>query len=89
MPSLPPLNSLRAFEATARHLSMKEAAGELAVTPGAISQLVRGLEERLGTRLDATVVLEEMENPFLADFYADRPGAALAPARYANRRVLP
>jgi deoxyguanosine kinase len=37
------------------------------------------LAERLGTRLDATVVLEEMENdnPFLADFYADRPGAAL------------
>src|SRR5262249_49871178 len=26
---------------------------------------------------DATVVLEETENPFLADFYADRPGAAL------------
>ena len=35
------------------------------------------LAERLGTRLDATVVLEETENPFLADFYADRPGAAL------------
>src|ERR1041385_5860886 len=35
------------------------------------------LAERLGTRLDATVVLEEMENPFLGDFYADRPGAAL------------
>jgi deoxyadenosine/deoxycytidine kinase len=34
------------------------------------------LAERLGTRLDATVVLEEMENPFLADFYADRPGAS-------------
>lgn len=35
------------------------------------------LAERLGTRLDATLVLEEDENPFLADFYADRPGAAL------------
>jgi deoxyadenosine/deoxycytidine kinase len=35
------------------------------------------LAERLGTRLDATVVLEETENPFLAEFYADRPGAAL------------
>lgn len=35
------------------------------------------LAERLGTRLDATLVLEESENPFLADFYADRPGAAL------------
>ena len=35
------------------------------------------LAEQLGTRLDATLVLEESENPFLADFYADRPGAAL------------
>jgi len=35
------------------------------------------LAERLGTRLDATVVLEEADNPFLADFYGDRPGAAL------------
>ena len=35
------------------------------------------LAERLGARLDATVVLEEGENPFLADFYGDKPGAAL------------
>ena len=35
------------------------------------------LAERLGTRLDATVVLEETDNPFLADFYADKPGSAL------------
>jgi deoxyguanosine kinase len=35
------------------------------------------LAERLATRLDATLVLEDTENPFLADFYADRPGAAL------------
>jgi deoxyguanosine kinase len=35
------------------------------------------LAERLGTRLDATVVLEDAENPFLGDFYADRAGAAL------------
>jgi deoxyadenosine/deoxycytidine kinase len=35
------------------------------------------LAERLATRLDATVVLEEAENPFLADFYAGRPGSAL------------
>src|SRR5215469_2041431 len=51
MPGLPPLNALRAFEATARHLSMKEAAVELAVTPGAVSQLVRALEARLGAQL--------------------------------------
>jgi len=35
------------------------------------------LAERLATRLDATLVLEETENPFLADFHAGRPGAAL------------
>jgi deoxyguanosine kinase len=35
------------------------------------------LAERLATRLDATLVLEDTENPFLADFYADRPGSAL------------
>ena len=35
------------------------------------------LAQRLGTRLDATVMVEDTENPFLADFYADRPGAAL------------
>lgn len=34
------------------------------------------LAERLGARLDATVVLDETENPFLADFYSGRPGAA-------------
>src|SRR5215213_11375806 len=35
------------------------------------------LAERLATRLDATLDLEDLENPFLADFYAERPGAAL------------
>ena len=34
------------------------------------------LAERLGARLDATVVLDEPENPFLDDFYGGRPGAA-------------
>ena len=34
------------------------------------------LADRLGARLDATIVLDETENPFLTDFYADRPGAA-------------
>jgi deoxyadenosine/deoxycytidine kinase len=34
------------------------------------------LADRLGARLDATVVLDETDNPFLADFYAERPGAA-------------
>jgi deoxyguanosine kinase len=33
------------------------------------------LADRLGSRLDATVVLDETDNPFLGDFYMDRPGA--------------
>ena len=35
------------------------------------------LAERLASRLEATTILEDTENPFLADFYAVRPGAAL------------
>jgi len=35
------------------------------------------LAEQLATRLDAALILEETENPFLVDFYADRAGAAL------------
>ena len=35
------------------------------------------LAERLATRLDAALVLEDADNPFLADFYAGRAGAAL------------
>jgi len=35
------------------------------------------LVNRLATRLDATAVLEETDNPFLADFYGGRPGSAL------------
>ncbi len=35
------------------------------------------LAERLAAQLEATTILEDTENPFLADFYADRPGAAL------------
>ncbi|MBL8393575.1 MAG: transcriptional regulator GcvA [Candidatus Accumulibacter sp.] len=48
---LPPLNALRAFEAAARHLSFKDAATELSVTPTAISHQIRGLEDYLGFAL--------------------------------------
>ncbi|WP_345815836.1 LysR family transcriptional regulator [Paraburkholderia sp. PREW-6R] len=46
-----PLNALRAFESSARHLSFTRAAAELNVTQAAVSQQVRSLEERLGTTL--------------------------------------
>ncbi|MBR1220969.1 transcriptional regulator GcvA [Bradyrhizobium sp. U87765 SZCCT0131] len=49
--ALPPLNALRAFEATARHLSVKAAAAELCVTAGAVSQLIKVIESHLGVRL--------------------------------------
>ena len=42
---LPPLNSLRAFEATARKLNVTEAADELCVTQGAISHQLKKIEE--------------------------------------------
>lgn len=48
---LPPLGTLRAFEAAARHRSFKAAATELAVTPTAISHQIRQLELTLGIRL--------------------------------------
>ncbi len=48
---LPPLNALRAFEATARHLSFTQAADELSVTPAALSHQIKGLEDFLGQRL--------------------------------------
>lgn len=68
---LPPLGSLRAFEAAARHLSFRRAAEELGVTPTAVSHQIRGLEADLGrslfVRSARRVALTEA-------------GAALAPA---------
>lgn len=48
---LPPLNGLRAFEAAARSLSFTKAAEELNVTPAAVSQQVKSLEEYFGVAL--------------------------------------
>ena len=48
---LPPLNALRAFEASARHGSFTRAAGELFVTPAAVSHQVKALEDFLGLEL--------------------------------------
>jgi LysR family transcriptional regulator, glycine cleavage system transcriptional activator len=48
---LPNLGAVRVFEAAARHLSFTKAAGELAVTPAAVSNQIRTLEEQLGVRL--------------------------------------
>jgi len=46
-----PLNALRAFEASARHLSFTRAAAELNVTQAAVSHHVKSLEQQLGLKL--------------------------------------
>lgn len=76
---LPPLNALRAFEATARHLSVKNAADELCVTPGAVSQLVKALELHLGVQLFRRV------NRGI--FLTDVGQAYLPPVRNAFRQI--
>lgn len=76
---LPPLNALRAFEATARHLSVKNAADELSVTPGAVSQLVKTLELHLGVELFRRV------NRGI--FLTDAGQAYLPPVRNAFRQI--
>lgn len=43
-----PLNALRAFESASRHLNFSRTADELSVTPGAVSQQIRLLEEIIG-----------------------------------------
>ncbi len=51
MKKLPPLIELRAFEAAGRHMSFKQAAAELGVTPTAISHQIRLLERYCGRSL--------------------------------------
>jgi LysR family glycine cleavage system transcriptional activator len=71
------LNALRAFEAAARHLSYVRAAEELNVTPAAVGQLVRGLEQTLGVALfhraqsgAARLELTEQARAVIADLQA-------------------
>ena len=51
MRPMPPLNALRVFEASARHLSFTKAAEELNVTPGAVSQQIKTLEDFIGAKV--------------------------------------
>src|SRR3984885_11748313 len=76
---LPPLNALRAFEATARHLSVKSAADELCVTPGAVSQMLKTLEQHLG------VMLFRRVNRGI--FLTDAGQSYLPPIRNAFRQI--
>ena len=49
--TLLPLNALRVFDAAARHLNFTRAADELAVTPAAVGQQIRAMEDLLGVVL--------------------------------------
>ncbi|PNG52458.1 MULTISPECIES: LysR substrate-binding domain-containing protein [unclassified Variovorax] len=72
---LPPLSSLRAFEAAAAHASFQRAAGELSVTPTAISHQVRGLEGTLGQPLFRRMTRQLVLTPAgLRLFHALREG---------------
>lgn len=51
MAKIPSLKSIQAFEAACRHLSFKDAADELCVTPTAISHQIKSLEDQLGVQL--------------------------------------
>ncbi|PRG04623.1 transcriptional regulator [Burkholderia multivorans] len=92
---LPPLNSLRAFEAAARLGSFTLAADELCVTHGAISRHVQQLETWLGKplfeRLNRRVVLTDAGRAYLAEVGASFDRIALATAQQfgqGQQRVL-
>lgn len=92
---LPPLASLRAFEAAARHLSFAKAAEELLVTPGAVSQQVKLLEDWLGLalfrRLPRGVLLTDAGQLYgneLREIFARLVGAGERVRRQAETPIL-
>lgn len=87
---LPPFAAVRAFEATARHMSVKTAADELCLTPSALSHQIKALEgfldtqlfERSGNRLTLTLTgqgyagkLTQLLDSFQDETQAARGGA--------------
>ncbi|EIJ41030.1 transcriptional regulator [Beggiatoa alba B18LD] len=91
MRRLPPLNSIRAFEAAARHLSFNTAADELNVTPSAISHQIRLLEDFLGVklfrRLNRQVVLTPEGQTYLPTVSAVFEQLHAATDRIASNRT--
>jgi len=89
---LPPLNALRAFEAAGRLGSFKDAAAELHVTHGAVSQQVRLLEAWLGAALferhNRRVALTPAAQAYLAKVGPLFEQLALATARYGVAEMV-
>lgn len=69
MKYLPPLNYIRSFEASARHLSFTKAAEELRMTQAAVSGHVRALEQFIGRplfyRAPRSLTLTEVASAYL------------------------
>jgi LysR family transcriptional regulator, glycine cleavage system transcriptional activator len=92
---LPPLSSLRFFEAAARLQSFKLAAAELSVTPSAVSHGIVGLEEALGVELflreprGLSLTREgKLYLPYIAEAFAlIAIGTQRLPDRRANRTI--
>lgn len=86
MPDLPPLPALSAFEATARRLSVRDAAEELSVTPSAVSHRLRNLEAALGVklfhRLNRRLMLTDAGSVYLS-----RVGPAFEALRAATAEI--
>jgi len=91
MRRLPPLNALRAFEASARLGSFVAAAGELRVSAAAVSQQVRRLEQYLDTtlfqRLARGLVLTETGRDYLPELSAGFDLLGESTARLRARRA--
>lgn len=91
LPPLPPLAALCAFEATARRLSVQDAAEELRVTPSAVSHRLRNLEGALGVklfhRLNRRLVLSDAGAVYLSRVAPAFDALRAATAEIAERRT--
>ena len=86
MSDLPPLDSLKVFEAAARAGSFQAAADELSITPSAVSHRIRALEDFLGVTLFDRVGRHVALTGDGAR-YAGEVGDAIATIRNATRRL--
>ena len=88
---LPPLNALRAFEASARHGSFVAAASELRVSAAAVSQQVRRLEQYLDTplfqRLARGLTLTDQGRDYLPELSAGFDLLGESTARVRTKRA--
>jgi DNA-binding transcriptional LysR family regulator len=88
--SLPPLGTLRTFEAVARQLSFTRAADELALTQSAVSHQIRALEQDLGTslfgRLHRGIALTDDGRTLLEGVRAGLDSMLLASERVRSQR---